>query len=140
MLSSWAFLDLIVILAFIFIDFIAKQIGIILQAKIDIILQASRECTNGKRVMIKITHFTLANISIIQQKLPAVVKTKIPYFHSSIFISWVSEFSKTDWTTYFKYFFLKGNNIGFSPDSRVIANCHRLQQEQGLAVFFILRY
>lgn len=87
MLSSWAFLDLIVILAFIFIDFVAKQIGIILQAKIDIILQASRECTNGKRVMIKITHFTLANISIIQQKLPAVVKTKIPYFHSTIMIS-----------------------------------------------------
>lgn len=80
-------MDLIVILAFIFIDFVAKQIGIILQAKIDIILQASRECTNGKRVMIKITCFILANISIIQQKLPAVVKTKIPYFHSTILIS-----------------------------------------------------
>lgn len=66
MLSSWDFLDLIVILAFIFIDFVAKQIGIILQAKIDIILQASREYTNGKRVMIKITHFAPANISIIQ--------------------------------------------------------------------------
>lgn len=66
MLSSWDFLDLIVILAFIFIDFVAKQIGIILQAKIDIILQASREYTNGKRVKIKITHFAPANISIIQ--------------------------------------------------------------------------
>lgn len=59
MLSSWAFLDLIVILAFIFIEFVAKQIGIILQAKIDIILQASRECSNGNKVRIKITHFTL---------------------------------------------------------------------------------
>lgn len=87
MLSSWAFLDLIVILAFIFIDFVAKQIGIILQAKIDIILQASRECANGKRVMIKITHLTLANISVIQQKLPAVVKTKVPDFHSTVLIS-----------------------------------------------------
>lgn len=79
-------MDLIVILDFIFIDFVVKQIGVILQAKIDIILQAIRECTNGKKV-IKITHFTLANISIIQQKLPAVMKTKILYFHSAILIS-----------------------------------------------------
>jgi len=87
MLSSWAFLDLIVISAFIFIDFVAKQIAIILQARTDIILQTSREYTNGKRVMIKISHFTLAYISIIQQKLPAVMKTKIPRFHSIILIS-----------------------------------------------------
>lgn len=80
-------MDLIVILDFIFIDFVVKQIGVILQAKIDIILQAIRECTNGKKVMIKITHFTLANISIVQQKLPAVMKTKILYFHSAILIS-----------------------------------------------------
>lgn len=87
MLSSWAFLDLIVILTFIFIEFVGKQIGVILQSKIDIILQTKRECCNGKRIMIKITRFTLANISIIQRKLPAVMKTKIPYFHSTILLS-----------------------------------------------------
>lgn len=106
MLSSWAFLDLIVILAFIFIEFVAKQIGVILQSKIDIILQAKRKCSSGKRAMIKITRFTPANISIIQQKLPVVMKTKIPYFHSTILISWVSEFSKTDWMTHFIYFLI----------------------------------
>lgn len=48
MLSSWAFLDLIVILAFIFIEFVTKQIVVILQSKIDIILKTKRECSNRK--------------------------------------------------------------------------------------------